>query len=1179
MSVVCTRPLELVSLRRIASVALALAAALVLALGDARPLAALTATPVNPDLERIEITTIGEFREGRGETLQIATAPDQDGVAGRMAVRATTPGTSPNWVVFALSNPGPRPIERWLTAERYNIVGSGVVWPDLDARRIEAVTPSVGFLPERVKSTRADIFKITLEPGQTITYVAELATDRFARIYLWKPIEYELKVRDRQLFNGIMLGIAGLLGVFLTAVFAANHKIIFPSAALVSWSVLAYLCVDFGFFHKLFQLRAEDNAVYRAATEAAVAASLLIFLHTFLRISSWHGFIRMLSGVWIVAQLALVAIAIVDPRLAATFGRASFVAIGGLGGLVMLFLSIRGQDRAISLTATWILFLVWVFAAGVTVTGRLSGDIATAGLVAGLVLVVVMLGFTVTQFAFRSIEPVYGASPNEQQLRSLAVDGAGAAVWEWQARRQEIKTSPIIEQTLGLKNGELSTKVDDYLRYMHPADRERFQLVLWSLQERNGGSISLDVRLRHADSSYRWFNLEAHSIPSADRRAMRCVGLMREVTESKRSRERLLHDAVHDSLTGLPNRVLFLDRLEAAFARAKAEQGVRPTVLFIDIDKFKSVNSSFGLIVGDSLLLTVARRLTKHKAAQDTLARVGGDQFALLMLSEQDPRELAVLAERIRRSLRAPIRIAGQDIVLTASTGLAVFDGQETSGQELLREAEIAMYRAKRGGADRIEIFTPEMRSERDDRVEIESELRRAIEKRQIRVLFQPIISLATEQLAGFEALVRWEHPKLGALNPNDFIPVAEESDLIVKLGSLVLAKATEEAQRWHKELPRTENPLFVSVNVSTRQLFRSDLAQEVRHILGRAVLPPGALRLEVTESLVMENPEQAAEILDLLRAAGAGLSLDDFGTGYSSLAYLQRFSFDTIKIDRSIVSSSSSNAAGSAIVRSIVALSHELGKKVVAEGVEGSEDVGFLRSISCEYAQGFYYGEPMPAREVLQLLKVIRKSERKLQRRGFFRTKIKEAPRPAAATNGAATQGRGRAQATRTGQSRPAPITPPGAMRLRPRAINGSGRVMGPPPVPPSPLPAAPIAPLQPTPLAAGPPPPPVPPPIGTMPPPAPPSSAVLPEMQRPITQPRTGPPPSRPDPVSQPFGRSKEPRAPLARTVTAPARPDAAAQPATSGRSTKLPPAMAASLARLAGLGAAPSGKPDKK
>jgi diguanylate cyclase (GGDEF)-like protein len=545
--------------------------------------------------------------------------------------------------------------------------------------------------------------------------------------------------------------------------------------------------------------------------------------------------------------------------------------------------------------------------------------------------------------------------------------------------------------------------------------------------------------MRHADSSYRWFELEGATVRTSDRRSLRCIGLLRDITDEKRSQERLMHDAVHDSLTGLPNRELFLDRLGVSLARAKDEPAVRPTLIYCDLDKFKSVNSSFGLIVGDSLLLTVSRRLARALQPQDTLARIGGDQFGLLIPAAQDPREIARFAEHVRHSLRAPIRIAGQEIVLTSSIGVAVYDGGQENAQDLLREAETAMSRAKRTGSDRVEIFKPEMRADRDQRVAIESELRRAIEQRQLDIAYQPIIALSTEELVGFEALVRWEHPRLGTLAPAEFIPVAEETDLIVRLGSYVLGRAVADIARWQKELPRPDDPLFMSVNISSRQLMTPDLIQEVRHVVGRNVLARGSLRLEVTESLVMENPEQATHVLAQLKDAGAALALDDFGTGYSSLSYIDRFPFDVIKIDRSLVQSSSSGeGAGSPIVRSVVALSHELGKRVVAEGVESAEDAAFLRSIGCEMAQGYYYGEPMPERDVLHLLRLIRKADRRMRRRGLVRGSARRKPAEDTAIHAAPQSANGRAPPETRADPR-AEIRP----ELR------TGRPTGPPPRP----------------------------------------------------------------------------------------------------------------------------------
>lgn len=939
---------------------------------------ALEPLEVDAKKDRIDVWQFGELYTGRGDSLQIQTAPGADGIAAPIVVEATNPGTNPNWIVFALKNSTDKPMVRWLAAQRYTMVGSDVVWPDLDSRRVSAVTPSSGFRPSRIPNDNADIFRLNIEPGATVTYIVELNTPTVPRFHLWKAEAYEKAQQDRMLFNGIMLGIVGLLAIFLTAVFAANHKAIFPATALVAWAALAFFCVDFGFWHKLFRLDADDNAIYRAASEAALAASLVIFLYTFLRVRLWHNWINIAFAGWICAQLALLALPVLDPRLASGLARLSFPVIGGVGAMLIAYLALRGQERALSLVPTWMLLLVWIFGAGLVVFGQLSGEVVVSGLVAGLVLLILLFGFTVTQYAFRGGESFHGAPPSQLQLSALAVQGSGAVLWEWNMRRGEITAGKEVEEALGLPPGMLDCSLEEWLRHLHPADRERFRQMLWSIQEKEGGEMHTDIRLRRTDGTFLWYELRANTDSGSQPRATRCVGLMRDITANKRTHERLLHDAVHDSLTGLPNRELFLDRLMGSLTRADTGDNNRPTVLYVDIDRFKNVNKSLGFVVGDSMLLTIARRLARHLNPQDTLARIGGDQFAVLLVSETEPQHIAMLAERIRRSLRSPMKISGEEIILTGSIGIAVYDGQQATHQELLKEAEIAMFRAKRSGTDRIEIFKPSMRGDDKARLPLESDLRRALDRKQIKVLYQPITRLDANMLCGFEALVRWEHPAHGLLNPDDFVPIAEETGLVGELGAYVLEQAVGQAARWQKLLPRKTDPIFVSVNISSRQLFREDLIQQIRTILTRDSIAKGTLCLEVTESLVMENPEQAVEILTWLKKFGASLSLDDFGTGYSSLAYVHRFPFDTIKVDKSFVRDSGHNGATPVILKSVVAMAHELGKKVVAEGVETAADADYLRSIKCEYAQGFYYGEPMSEREARTLLTALAKAESK---------------------------------------------------------------------------------------------------------------------------------------------------------------------------------------------------------
>jgi diguanylate cyclase (GGDEF)-like protein len=715
--------------------------------------------------------------------------------------------------------------------------------------------------------------------------------------------------------------------------------------------------------------------------EAAIAASVVIFLSVFLQLRRWHPSLTVVFGVWALAQLGLVAAALIDARLASGLARLSYLPIAAMGSLLVTVLALRGQERALSLLPSWMLFLVWLFGAGVTVLGQLSGDVIVPALNAGLVLIVALLSFTVTQYAFHSGDHIYGEDAGELQLGAVALEASGASVWEWNVRRDEMFVGPDVDAALGHPPGTLRCGTQDWLQHLHASDRERMRLILASIREKQGGELSTEFRLRRADGSYLHYELRAQTVTTRPTRMLRCTGLLRDITVQKRAQERLLHNAIHDSLTGLPNRELFIDRIHCAIARAH-EDSSKPTVIYIDIDALQSLSRTTDFTVSDSMLLTISRRLSRHLGPQDTLARIGSDQFAILLSAETEPRHIAMLAERVRRSMRAPMKIAGRDVVLTGSIGISVYDGQQATPADLIREAETAMYRAKRSGADRIELYKPEMRGERSEREIIEGDLKQAIEKRQIRVFYQPIMRLGDEQLAGFAAQVRWLHPKLGSLSTAEFLPIAEETGRISEIGTYVMERAVRQVARWHRTLPRRDDPLFVSINVSSRHLFKQDLVQDLRLIIGRESVPKGCLRLEVTESLIMENPEQAIEILDWLKGLGAGIALDEFGAGYSSLAYLHRLSVDSIKIDRSLISHGSDNKSGAVVLRAALAMARELGKDVVAVGMEREEDVAYVRALGCDYAQGFYFGEPMTERDVMSLLNALAKNTRRDERR-----------------------------------------------------------------------------------------------------------------------------------------------------------------------------------------------------
>ncbi|MEJ1157768.1 EAL domain-containing protein [Prosthecomicrobium sp. N25] len=914
----------------------------------------------------LDITGLVEYHIDAGERLQVSTAPGPDGIVRRIEVRSSRPGAAEtDWLVFALRNNSDDQIDRLLVAPFFRLAGSQLMSPDLGSARITAINTSQGFAPERQPSTEADVFLITLDPRAVVTFIVELKTPNLPRLLLWEPDAYKDNVNAFTLYRGIILGISGLLALFLTILFVVRGTIMFPATAGLAWAVLAYLCIDFGFWNKVFRVPPGTDQIYRAGAEVGIATALVLFLYGYLNLNRWHVSYSHVAVATIVILLGLMGVAVIDPVMAASIARVSLAVVAVVGAGLIAYMAAHGFDRAFMLIPTWILLIFWLIAAGLTVSGSLVNDIVQPALAGGLVLIVMLIGFTVIQHAFTG-QAVNPGMINDVERRALALVGSGDMIWDWDVARDQIWVSPEAEDVLGVEPGTLEGAARSWLDILHPQDRDRFRAMLDAVVEQRRGRISLGFRLRCEDGHFRWFQLRARPVLGVDGEVVRCVGTLLDVTDSKTTEERLLHDAVHDNLTGLPNRELFLDRVFAALARSRADGTGRPSIIVVDIDRFKQVNDNLGLSVGDSMLLTVARRLSRQLKPQDSLARVSGDQFGIILISEQDPDRVAAFADSIRRAIRAPITFGEREVFLTASIGIAVFDGQTRKEDELIKDAEIAMHHAKRLGGDRIEAFRASLRNHGGDTLALEADLRRALEKEEIRILYQPIIDLAEGRIAGFEALMRWDHPKRGRVPPQEFIAVAERTGLIIPLGLFVLEKTARQLSQWQED-HEMDPPLFASVNVSSRQLIRHDLINDVKSVLSRVDVARGSLKIEVTESLVMENPEYTAKVLVRIKELGASLALDDFGTGYSSLAYLQRFPFDTIKIDQQFVRGEGRDRP--LLLRTIVGLGHDLGMTVVAEGVETQDQADELAALGCEYAQGYLYGQPVSAEEARRLL------------------------------------------------------------------------------------------------------------------------------------------------------------------------------------------------------------------
>ena len=906
-----------------------------------------------------------QLYRNQGENFQVSTAPGPDGIVRRIEVEANDARSTGDWGVFALANTTDEQIDRLIVAPHFRLVHSGLFWPDLGSSRIAAITPSEGFALDRQVSADADIFQVTLNPGAVVTFIAELASPRLPQVYLWAPEAYKDSVNSTTLYRGIVIGIAGLLALFLTILFVVKGTSMFPATAALSWAVLAYICVDFGFVNEVVEITPANQQIWRAGTEVSLAATFVVFLFAYLNLNRWHGHFSYGALLWIAGLGLIAGVAVVDPAVAAGTARVSFAATAVVGLGLIILLGFRGYDRAIMLVPSWVMVLAWLTAAWMAITGILNNDIVQPALGGGLVLIILLIGFTVIQHAFAG-GALHQGLFSDLERQALAVVGSGDVVWDWDVLRDRVTTRPDISVQLGLSPNSLGGPARNWLPVLHADDRDSFRTTLDVVLEHRRGRITQSFRLRGADGHYHWFSLKARPVVGSDGEVIRCVGTLVDITEQKKSEERLLQDAVHDNLTGLPNRELFLTRLETVISIARTEESVRPTVIVIDIDRFKQVNDGLGISAGDTILLTIARRLHRLLKPADALSRFSGDQFALMLVSEQDPARIAAFCDAIKQAIRSPVNFAKREIILTASIGLVTWTTAQGAAPDMVKDAELAMQQAKRFGGDRIEPFRPAFRSVGTDRLQIESDLHRAIDRNELTLAYQPIVRLEDRSVAGFEALLRWEHPRRGAIPPSDFIPIAENNGLIVQLGLFAMQQAAEDLASWQTQIGET--PLSVSVNLSSRQLLRRDLVSDVRSVVARANIKPICFRLELTESLVMDNPEQSAHVLGKLKKLGIGLSIDDFGTGYSSLSYLTRFPFDTIKIDKSFLDDDSPKRT--VLLKSMVHMAHELGMSVVAEGISDERDALELRQMGCEYVQSYMYGAPMSADQALKMLK-----------------------------------------------------------------------------------------------------------------------------------------------------------------------------------------------------------------
>ncbi len=555
-----------------------------------------------------------------------------------------------------------------------------------------------------------------------------------------------------------------------------------------------------------------------------------------------------------------------------------------------------------------------------------------------------------------------------QERYELAARGANDGLWDWDLITKKIYFSSRWKSMLGCEKHEIGNSPDEWFNRVHPDDLQQVMTELAAHLEGRTPHFEHECRMRHSDDTFPWFLIRGLAVQDASGKAKRFAGSFTDITKRKQTEERLLHDAFHDALTGLPNRALFMDRLGRSVQHAKRRGKYLFSVLFLDLDGFKLINDSLGHATGDRLLVEVAKRLMQCLRPGDTVARLGGDEFAILLDDTKGFSNVTSVADRIQQMLRAAFGMDGREVFTTASIGIAFSTAGYDRAEDVLRDADTAMYRAKGLGKDRFAVFDTAMHTQAIARFKLETDLRQAFERDEFRVYYQPIVSLESGKISGFEALLRWQHPEHGLISPTVYLSIAQETGMLIPIGQWVLREACRQVQAWQAQYDSIPG-LFISVNLSSIQFLRKNLLQEIDQTLLEIGLKADSLRLEITETVMMEDAEAATSTLQQLKARHIQTSLDDFGTGYSSLSYLQRFPIDTLKIDQSFISRMTVNGESFEIVKTIITLAHNLGRKVVAEGVETAEQLAVLRSLKCEEGQGYLFSKPLDSKAAETLL------------------------------------------------------------------------------------------------------------------------------------------------------------------------------------------------------------------
>ena len=920
----------------------------------------------------IDLSAHGTRVAAQRRNLQLEVPGETDGTRGVLELRGAGAGPEFNWTVFTFRNAGPEKRAYVLAVDSQRLAASGI----LHLQPFGSQLTSVQWLASSIEhaqqtSATADAFRFELTPGQSITLGLEGRTVLSgARIY--DVSTFAQREASLAFLRGAVLAVAFVLSLSILSLYGIRANRVFLVGGFFAFSALMFMALEAGYLDTLsftqgsFALTLQH---VRAIIESILALGIGLL---FWGVSNLYQRTRRAELPYVILLLALVGLvgfAAFMPDIATRVARWAALALAISGFVAAVTSKRNGVEVMDNATLFWGALLLWVFLATVATVGDSQSPVWHSAALAGLTAVVGILAFVSLRLAFAQ---GFLSKPylQDSSRRSLALTGAQHFLWDWQPQENTLDVGVELARSLGHPTDKLRSTAAArwFAALLHPADEMSYRKCLDLRNQTAGNFVEQELRLRDSNGAYHWFSLRARALPGAGGVPARLIGTLTDITKNKQTEDRLINESIHDPVTGLPSRALFVDRVEQDIAKSLA---LPRRILMIGIERFKILNEGLGPDLGDQLLMAAGQRISECIRSDESVARMSGSRFAVMHVESIDGRDAETLAEDILAKLANPIHVLSQDVYLSASVGISLSSATKSSAATLQQQAETALHQAQAEGPRSIATFRDDVADDRAQNVALENDLRRAIERHEIEVHYQPIMLLYSRDVVGLEALARWRHPSRGLLQPAEFIGMAEQAGMIREIGDMVLSEAIRQMGIWQRVLTRNK-PVYIAVNVSADQLSDTGFMDRLNSLIAREGVLPHLVKIEITESVVMRFPERARHLIHRLRTLGIGVACDDFGTGFSNLASLRELAFDTLKMDRSFIAGDGLQGRGGIILQSVINMAHSLGMAVVAEGIEKETEVQHLLQLGCELGQGFALGQPMAARDIHGLLAVL---------------------------------------------------------------------------------------------------------------------------------------------------------------------------------------------------------------